>query len=88
MIFSFTGRTRYYFYHAPVDMRKGIHSLYHMVKTIGQLNAFTGDCYIFMGRTRKTINPKNSSKHMEKDGCITVSRRRVRYTVLYLFFTR
>lgn len=55
MIFSLTETTRYYFYQEPVDMRKGIHSLYHMVKTKGQLDAFNGDCYIFMNKTRKSI---------------------------------
>ncbi len=55
MIFRMTKTTRFYFYHEPVDMRKGIHSLYHLVKTIGKLDAFNGDCYIFMGRTRKSI---------------------------------
>ncbi len=55
MIFEFTDATRYYFYHEPVDMRKGIHSLCQMVKTIGRLDAFKGDCYIFMGKIRKFI---------------------------------
>ncbi len=59
MIFRFTETTHYYFYHEPVDMRKGIHSLYHMVKIIGKLDAFKGDCYIFMGKTRKSIKILN-----------------------------
>ncbi len=32
--FRFTETTRHYFYYEPVDMRKGIHSLYQMIKTI------------------------------------------------------
>lgn len=55
MIFNFTDTTRFYFYRDPVDMRKGIHSLYHLVKTSGKMDALTGDGYIFIGRTRKSI---------------------------------
>jgi transposase len=55
MIFNFTDTTRFYFYHEPVDMRKGIHSLYHLVKTIGNMDALNGNGYVFIGRTRKSI---------------------------------
>jgi len=55
MIFNFTDTTRFYFFSEPVDMRKGIHSLYHLVKTSGNMNALNGDGYVFIGRTRKSI---------------------------------
>ena len=55
MIFNFTKQTRFYFYREPVDMRKGIHSLYHLVKTSGNMDALNGDGYVFIGRTRKSI---------------------------------
>lgn len=55
MIFNFTRSTRFYFYGEPVDMRKGIHSLYHLVKTSGKLDALNGDGYVFIGRTRKSL---------------------------------
>lgn len=55
MIFNFTDTTRFYFFREPVDMRKGIHSLYHMVKTSGNMDALNGDGYVFIGRTRKSI---------------------------------
>jgi transposase len=55
MIFNFNDTTRFYFYHEPVDMRKGIHSLYHLVKTSGNINALNGDGFVFVGRTRKSI---------------------------------
>ena len=55
MIFNFTDTTRFYFFREPVDMRKGIHSLYHLVKTSGKMDALTGDGYIFIGRTRKSL---------------------------------
>ena len=55
MIFNFTDTTRFYFYGEPVDMRKGIHSLYHLVKTTGRMNALNGDGYVFIGRTRKSL---------------------------------
>lgn len=55
MIFNFTDTTRFYFFREPVDMRKGIHSLYHLVKTSGNMDALNGDGYVFIGRTRKSI---------------------------------
>lgn len=55
MIFNFTETTRFYFYREPVDMRKGIHSLYHLVKTTGKLEALSGDGFVFVGRTRKSL---------------------------------
>jgi transposase len=55
MIFNFTETTRFFFFCKPVDMRKGIHSLYHLVKTSGKMDALNGDGYVFMGRTRKLI---------------------------------
>lgn len=55
MIFDFTDTTRFYFFREPVDMRKGIHSLYHLVQTTGKMEALNGDAYIFVGRTRKAI---------------------------------
>lgn len=55
MIFNFNKTTRFYFFGEPVDMRKGIHSLYHLVKTTGKMDALNGDGFVFMGRTRKSI---------------------------------
>lgn len=55
MIFNFTNNTNFYLFYAPVDMRKGIHSLYHLVKTFGKMDALSGDAYIFIARNRKSI---------------------------------
>ncbi len=55
MIFNFTETTRFYFYREPVDMRKGIHSLYHLVKTTSKLNSLSGDGFVFICRRRKSI---------------------------------
>ena len=55
MIFNFTDTTRFYFYGDSVDMRKGIHSLYHLIKTSGTTKALNGDAYIFIGKSRKSV---------------------------------
>ncbi len=55
MIFDFTDTTRFYFFGDPVDMRKGIHSLYHLVQTTSKMDALNGDGFVFIGRTRKSI---------------------------------
>ncbi|MEG1650148.1 MAG: IS66 family insertion sequence element accessory protein TnpB [Rikenellaceae bacterium] len=46
---------RYYFYTSCVDMRKGAHSLYHMIKQSDNFSALNGDYFIFIGATRKSI---------------------------------
>jgi hypothetical protein len=46
MIFNFTNNMRFYFYSEPVDMRKGIHSLYHLIKTGVDLDALNGDGFV------------------------------------------
>jgi transposase len=55
MIFNFTDTTCFYFFCKPVDMRKGIHSLYHLVKTSDNMDSLNGDGYVFIGKTRKSI---------------------------------
>ena len=55
MIFNFNETTRFYFFDKPVDMRKGIHSLYHLVKATGKMDALNGDGFVFIGRTRKSL---------------------------------
>ncbi len=55
MIFNFTDTTRFYLFSAPIDMRKGIHSLYHLVESCAKMEALNGDGYVFIGKTRKAI---------------------------------
>ena len=55
MIFNFTTNSHFYLFHGPVDMRKGIHSLYHLVQTADKMDALSGDSFVFIGRTRKSI---------------------------------
>ena len=55
MIFNFTDTTRFYLFCDPVDIRKGIHSLYHLVQTTKKIDALSGDSFVFIGRTRKSI---------------------------------
>lgn len=55
MIFNFTDTTRFFLFHDSVDMRKGIHSLYHLVQTSKKMDALSGDSFVFIGRTRKSV---------------------------------
>lgn len=55
MIFNFTESTRFYIFREPVDMRKGIHSLYHLVQKVKEMDVLSGDCFVFIGRTRKSL---------------------------------
>ena len=55
MVLNFSETTRFYCYCDSVDMRKGIHSLYSLVKTKSELNALSGDAYIFISASRKSV---------------------------------
>ena len=55
MVFNFTDTNRFYCYSESVDMRKGIHSLYAIIKTSIAHNALNGDAYIFIGSSRKSV---------------------------------
>lgn len=55
MIFNFTDTTRFYLFCDAVDMRKGIHSLYHLVQSSKKMDALSGDGFVFIGKTRKSI---------------------------------
>ena len=55
MIFNFSTKTRFYIFRDSVDMRKGIHSLYHLVQGAKEMNALSGDSFVFIGRNRKSI---------------------------------
>ena len=55
MIFNFTNDTRFYIFQDSVDMRKGIHSLYHIVQGAKDMNALSGDSFVFIGKNCKSI---------------------------------
>lgn len=55
MIFNFSETTRFHLYRDPVDMRKGIHSLYHLIQAEKNTDALSGDSFVFIGRNRKSI---------------------------------
>lgn len=46
---------RYYFHTSGVDMRKGVRSLYHIIKQSDKFSALEGDYFIFIGSTRKSV---------------------------------
>ena len=54
MAFNFSESTRFYCYSELVDMRKSIHSLYTIIKTRSEFNAFSGDAYIFISASHKS----------------------------------
>ena len=55
MVLNFSETTRFYCYSDSVDMRKGIHSLYSIIKTRSEFNALSGDAYIFISASRKSV---------------------------------
>lgn len=47
-IFNIKEDARFYCFTNGVDMRKEIHSLYGLIKQNSELNALSGDVYIFI----------------------------------------
>lgn len=46
---------RYFCFSSGVDMRKGIHSLYGLIKQDDNLNALGGDVFVFIGMNQKSV---------------------------------
>lgn len=55
MIFNIKEDARFYCFTNGVDMRKGINSLYGLIKQASELDALSGDVYIFIGTNIKSI---------------------------------
>lgn len=47
--------TRFFCYYDGIDIRKGIHSLYQLIKMRSDISALSGDCFVFIGSTRKSL---------------------------------
>ena len=46
---------RYFCFSTGVDMRKGIHSLYGLIKQENSLTALSGDVFLFIGMSQKSV---------------------------------
>ena len=51
-MFALTESMSYYLCPHYVDMRKGIYSLYQLVKTDMKRNPLSGEVFLFLGRNR------------------------------------
>ena len=55
MIFDIEEQARFYCFSNGVDMRKGIMSLYSLIKLSGEHDALSGDVFVFIGTNLKSI---------------------------------
>ena len=57
IVFNLGSEVRYFCFCGGVDMRKGIRSLYGMIKSAEGCpsSALSGDAFVFIGTTRKSI---------------------------------
>ncbi len=55
MFFDIGAKARFYCFSRGVDMRKGILSLYSLIKLSGQHDALNGDVFVFIGTNCKSI---------------------------------
>ncbi len=55
MILGIREDVHFYCFNDGVDMRKGIHSLYSLIKTNGNYSPFKGDAFVFIGSNLKSV---------------------------------
>ena len=70
-MFSQTKTMRYYLCAGNVDMRKGIYSLYQIVKSEMKRNPLSGEIFIFLGKNRRCIK----IRHWENDGFLLYHKK-------------
>jgi len=63
VIFALCQSMSYYLCPGSIDMRKGIYSLYQIVKSEMKRNPLSGEVFIFLGKNRRCIK----ILHWEKD---------------------
>jgi len=75
-MFALTSSMTYFMSPRYVDMRKGIYSLYRLVKSEMHRNPLTGEVYLFFGKRRDTIKILN----WQKDGFVLYVKKLERGT--------
>ncbi len=55
MLFEVKEDSRFYCFAAGVDMRKGIQGLYALIRSGSNLDALSGDVFVFIGSNLKSI---------------------------------
>ena len=75
-MFALTSSMIYYLCPHDVDMRKGIYSLYQLVKSDMGRNPLSGEVFLFLGKNRGMIK----ILHWQKDGFILYTKKLERGT--------
>ena len=70
-MFALTKSMSYYLCPGSVDMRKGIYSLYQIVKSEMKRNPLSDEVFIFLGKNRRCIK----ILHWEKDGFLLYHKK-------------
>jgi len=75
-MFALTSSMVFYLCPHDVDMRKGIYSLYQLVKSDMGRNPLSGEVFLFLGKNRAMIK----ILHWQKDGFILYTKKLERGT--------
>jgi transposase len=70
-MFALTSSMSYYLCPQDVDMRKGIYSLYQLVRSEMNRNPLSGEVFLFFGKNKGMIK----ILHWDKDGFILYTKR-------------
>jgi hypothetical protein len=72
-MFALTKSMRFYLSPGAIDMRKGIYSLYQIVKSELKRNPLSGEIFIFLSKNRRCIK----IFHWENDGFLLYHKKLV-----------
>jgi hypothetical protein len=75
-MFALTSSMSYYLFPHDVDMRKGIYSLYQLVRSDMGRNPLSGEVFLFLGKTRAMIK----ILHWQQDGFMLYTKKLERGT--------
>jgi transposase len=70
-MFALTKSMHYYLCPGHVDMRKGIYSLFRIVKSEMKRNPLSGEVFLFLGKNRRCIK----ILHWENDGFLLYHKK-------------
>ena len=54
-MFSLEANHRYFMCHHPVNMRKGIDSLFNLIQAESPLSPMSGDAFVFFSKNRQSV---------------------------------
>lgn len=65
-MFSLESSSRYFMCQHPVNMRKGIDSLFSLIQSESPLSPMSGDVFVFFSKNRQSERIQESGREVER----------------------